>query len=65
MLFHSSSGESLSEVLDRSLRRDPLWPILTQDHLRAIDRRLKTIMQVVDGCIKKHGKDETIVDTWS
>ncbi len=55
---------SLSELLDRSMRRDPLWPILTPLHLKAIDRRLAIIVNAVQKCIEQHGRDTVIVDNW-
>lgn len=60
----SVERESLSELLDRSMRRDPLWPILTPAHLKAIDRRLATIINAVQKCIEQHGRDTVIVDNW-
>ena len=55
---------SLSELLDRSMRRDPLWPILTPAHLKAIDRRLAIVINAVVKCIEQHGRDTVIVDNW-
>ena len=55
---------SLSELLDWSMRRDPLWPILTPAHLKAIDRRLGIIINTVQQCIDQHGREKVIVDNW-
>ena len=55
---------SLSELLDRSMRRDPLWPILTPAHLKAIDRRLGIITSAVQKCIEQYGRETVIVDNW-
>ena len=38
----------LSKVLDDSLRNDFLYPILSSDHLRAIDRRHATILEEIE-----------------
>ena len=58
------SGQSLSGVLDDSLRRDPLYPILTAQHLEAIDRRYAIIMGTVEQCIARHGRETVLVDMW-
>ncbi len=54
----------LSEVLDRSLRRDPVYPILTQEHLTAIDRRLSIVIHTVHQCIQSLSRDTVIVSSW-
>ena len=59
-----SANEKLSETLDKSLRRDALYPILSQDHLTAIDRRLNKVLAAVRQCIDSQGKDTVIVDDW-
>lgn len=58
------SGRSLSGALDDSLRRDPLYPILTAQHLEAIDRRHAIIMRTIEQCISRHGKETVLVDMW-
>lgn len=60
----SASDERLSEVLEESLRRDPLTPILTRQHLDAIDRRLQLIVTAIEQCIARHGKNVVLVDSW-
>ena len=54
----------LSKVLDDSLRNDFLYPVLSNDHLHAIDRRHATILDEIDKCIEKHGKGKVIFDKW-
>ena len=54
----------LSTVLDESLRRDKLYPILTPDHLQAIDRRLKFIIATVEQCIREHSIHTVLIDVW-
>ncbi|XP_034566871.1 extracellular serine/threonine protein kinase FAM20C [Notolabrus celidotus] len=45
----------LSSLMEESLLRDKLTPILIQPHLQAMDRRLRLVLQVLAGCIEKEG----------
>lgn len=45
----------LSSLMEESLLRDRLSPILIQRHLQAMDRRLRLVLQVLAGCIEKEG----------
>uniref|UniRef100_A0A7N6APV6 FAM20 C-terminal domain-containing protein n=1 Tax=Anabas testudineus TaxID=64144 RepID=A0A7N6APV6_ANATE len=45
----------LSSLMEESLLRDRLSPILIHPHLRAMDRRLQLVLQVLAGCIEKEG----------
>lgn len=45
----------LSSLMEESLLRDRLSPILIQPHLQAMDRRLRLVLQVLAGCIEKEG----------
>ncbi len=45
----------LSSLMEESLLRDRLSPILIQSHLKAMDRRLRLVLQVLAGCIEKEG----------
>lgn len=62
--FSATRGAKLSEVLEASLQRDPLSPILTHAHLNAIDRRLQLIMTAIRGCVDRHSREVVIVDGW-
>ncbi|XP_020491946.2 extracellular serine/threonine protein kinase FAM20C [Labrus bergylta] len=57
----------LSSLMEESLLRDKLTPILIQPHLQAMDRRLRLVLQVLAGCIEKEGHvnvvEEDLVDT--
>uniref|UniRef100_A0AAV2KK39 FAM20 C-terminal domain-containing protein n=1 Tax=Knipowitschia caucasica TaxID=637954 RepID=A0AAV2KK39_KNICA len=46
---------SLSSLMEESLLQDRLSPVLIQPHLKALDRRLGLVLQVLDGCIDKEG----------
>lgn len=45
----------LSSLMEESLLQDRLSPILIQPHLKAMDRRLRLVLQVLTGCIDKEG----------
>lgn len=55
----------LSKVLDNSLRNDFLYPVLSKDHLLAIDRRHAIILHEIDKCIEKHGQHNVIFNEWT
>ncbi|XP_041673440.1 extracellular serine/threonine protein kinase FAM20C-like [Cheilinus undulatus] len=53
----SFQGFRLSEIMRESLLQDPLAgvaPLLSEEHLSALDRRLAAILQVVQTCQKQH-----------
>lgn len=57
----------LSDVMRASLSHDPLHrvaPLLSEPHLAALDRRLKTVLETVDSCQRRQseGGDEVIFD---
>lgn len=45
----------LSSLMEESLLRDRLTPILIRPHLQAMDRRLRQVLQVLAGCIENEG----------
>lgn len=45
----------LSSLMEESLLRDRLAPILIQPHLQAMDRRLRQVLQVLASCIENEG----------
>lgn len=47
----------LSDVMRASLSRDPLAsvaPLLTEQHLSALDRRLATVLETIHDCLQQH-----------
>lgn len=46
-----------------SLLQDRLAPVLTEDHLLALDRRLQIILKTVEKCIEAFGEDIVVTDT--
>ena len=51
-----------SSLLDKSLRDDPIYPILSDAHLKAIDRRVIIIFNELIHCTKQFKPFEVIVD---
>lgn len=45
----------LSSLMEESLLRDRLTPVLIQPHLQAMDRRLRKVLQVLASCIENEG----------
>uniref|UniRef100_A0A8C1IXY6 FAM20A golgi associated secretory pathway pseudokinase n=1 Tax=Cyprinus carpio TaxID=7962 RepID=A0A8C1IXY6_CYPCA len=54
----AQSEYRLSDVMRESLSRDPLTPVLTEDHLQALDRRLGQVLRTVGKCVKKLGEPQ-------
>ena len=52
---------SLSHILDEKLKTDPIYPVLTKDHLDALDRRLETIFTKLKGCFDKKGRQNVLL----
>lgn len=50
----------LSSLMEESLLRDRLSPVLIQPHLQAMDRRLRLVLQVLAGCIEKEGHGNVV-----
>uniref|UniRef100_A0A8C9WVS4 Family with sequence similarity 20 member C, like n=1 Tax=Sander lucioperca TaxID=283035 RepID=A0A8C9WVS4_SANLU len=54
----------LSDVMRASLSHDPLHsvaPLLSEPHLAALDRRLKTVLETVSRCQKRQSEDGDMV----
>ena len=52
---------SLSYILKQILDKDPIHPILTKDHLKALDRRLSIVFKVLEDCFRKLGKENVLM----
>lgn len=60
----TSHDGTLAQVLEESLKRDPLHPILSHPHLEAIDRRFLIVMATIQECISEHSASVVVVDSW-
>ncbi|TSO37078.1 Extracellular serine/threonine protein kinase FAM20C [Bagarius yarrelli] len=52
----------LSSLMEESLLRDRLSPILIRPHLQALDRRLRLILNVLADCVEKEGYRAVVED---
>ena len=48
-------GGVLSSVLRHILSRDPIAPILIEQHFPALDRRLEDVIKTIENCIARFG----------
>lgn len=48
-----SGPQRLSEAMRASMSSDPIAPILWEPHMRALDRRLNIILQIMRECVAK------------
>lgn len=55
------SGGSLSASLEKILKHSHIYPVLTNAHLIALDRRLLLIFSAVEICIQEKGKQYVII----
>ena len=58
-LFYS--GEKISVKLEMSMRGDMLSPILTGEHLLAVERRFLKALQLLDDCIARVGVENVLL----
>ncbi|KPM03231.1 glycosaminoglycan xylosylkinase-like protein [Sarcoptes scabiei] len=50
----------ISRIIEDLLSDDPLWPLLTIEHLEALDRRLRLIIASVEVCFDSHLKENVL-----
>uniref|UniRef100_A0A6B2E6J5 Putative conserved secreted protein n=1 Tax=Phlebotomus kandelakii TaxID=1109342 RepID=A0A6B2E6J5_9DIPT len=50
------SGGSLTETLEDLTKYDLLYPVLTEEHFEALERRLLHVYSTVEMCLHKHGE---------
>lgn len=50
------SGGTLTDLVDRLTKGDLLYPLITDKHKRAIERRLLVVYAVVEICIDRYGE---------
>ncbi|KAL5284881.1 FAM20B family protein [Megaselia abdita] len=50
------SGGTLTDLVDRLSKGDLLYPLITDKHKRAIERRLLVVYAVVEICIDRYGE---------
>ncbi|XP_062990629.1 extracellular serine/threonine protein kinase FAM20C-like [Elgaria multicarinata webbii] len=52
----------LSDVMRESLAADHLSPVLSEPHLKALDRRLQKVLAMVNHCIKKGEREDVLLN---
>ena len=52
---------SLSHILDEKLKTDPIYPVLTKEHFKALDRRLEIIFEKMKECFDKKGRKNVLL----
>ena len=55
MLLTVSKKPGLATRMVHSMVTDPISPVLTPDHLLALDRRLGSCVDIIQQCIQQHG----------
>ncbi len=57
--FHNGPV-SLGKALDESTKSDPVYPVLSEPHYAAVDRRVGITLQVIRECLKKSLEDTSL-----
>ncbi|GFQ92046.1 hypothetical protein TNCT_107121 [Trichonephila clavata] len=52
----------LSDLMRESMAKDPVAPVLTEAHLKALDRRVARILDCIRSCIKVNGPSGVLLD---
>ena len=58
----ASNETALSLLLDKRLSSDPIYPILTNDHLHALDRRLLIVLKTFENCFNEKKKENVLIE---
>lgn len=56
--------DNIGNILDNSMRNDPIYPVISEDHIRAMNLRMEDIFDVIEGCLDNYMPDQVIVDEW-
>ncbi|XP_053380958.1 glycosaminoglycan xylosylkinase-like [Mercenaria mercenaria] len=59
--LHMFGDGMLSDVLEAVLSADPIAPVISQHHFRAMDRRLSTVVNTVKTCLTKFSVNEVLI----
>lgn len=62
LLLYDTGPYKLGKLLDVSMKRDPLYPILTAPHLTAVNRRVKIILKEIQRCIQSKSWNTVVLD---
>lgn len=54
----------LTKLLQNAMKNEPISPVLDQSHFLAIERRMPIILQTIQNCVDKLGKENVIMEVW-
>ena len=60
LYFYDGKNMTLGEALKKSLKDDPVDPVLLDPHFEAIDRRVEIILKTVDECLNMKQSNEVV-----
>lgn len=55
----------LTQLLEHAMESDFISPILSKEHLAAMNLRLKTLLATIDHCIEQNDKQSVLLKEWS
>lgn len=55
------SGGTLTELLDQLTKRDALYPLLTPEQYKGIERRMLMLFAAAEMCFDRYGKETVLV----
>lgn len=61
LLSYHTGPTSLGAALNKSLSSDPINPVLTNQHLDAVDRRVGLVLQVVRECLDASDVEDDVI----
>lgn len=54
------SGRTFTELLNQLTKLDLLYPLLTEHHFKALERRLLTVYAAIEVCFDRWGKENVL-----
>jgi len=54
----------LTKLLENAMKNEPISPVLHKSHFLAIERRMPIILQTIQNCVDKLGKENVIMEVW-
>lgn len=54
------SGGTLTELLEQLTKRDLLYPLLTIEHYKGIERRMLMVYAAAEACFDRFGKETVL-----
>lgn len=54
----------LTELLEHAMKKDPIYPILNNLHLAAMNYRLNVLLATIGDCVSYNGEKSVLLETW-